>query len=289
MTLVKVKTPNAECENMKTKFNFIEKLFGKYLAGSGYKCIRKLGSGSYGESYLIENHKGYKMVIKAIFTKHANNIHIMKEAEILEILEDECSKKRVLCHNTVIEYKENGKRGVFLLSEYIKGVDMFTYYYTDFKRQGLEKATCRIILQFLDSIEYIHSKNVVHLDIKPENVMITNKGDLKLIDFGGAAYSPKHTNVDHHTMTRQYIPPGATKENTSYPVAVFRDYYAFIRSMRHDGPTVISPMDVVLKNTKASSKFKKLYELFDIYGITDKNYKRRISDIKRLTKECVLG
>lgn len=49
-----------------------------------------------------------------------------------------------------------------------------------------EKLAANLILQLVNSLEYIHSKNIVHRDIKCENLVISRDGQLKLIDFGSS-------------------------------------------------------------------------------------------------------
>ena len=79
--------------------------------------------------------------------------------------------------------------------EYLKGYDLYKIItlkkYTRFD----EKDMCEIIQQSLKALSFIHSQNIIHHDIKPENVLFANKRDystLKLIDFGLAAKIKRH-------------------------------------------------------------------------------------------------
>lgn len=67
-----------------------------------------------------------------------------------------------------------------------------------------ESCTAVIVRQVLEALSYIHDQNVVHRDVKPENILIASLGDAKrvvLTDFGGAIkFSP--TSAKKHEVKR---------------------------------------------------------------------------------------
>ena len=85
------------------------------------------------------------------------------------------------------------------LMDYVDGetLDKFIEHHPDFfmKKENTEK----IVLQLLDVVGYLHQQQIVHLDLKPSNILITRIGhDVKLIDLG-FSYTDSHTDTMGYT------------------------------------------------------------------------------------------
>lgn len=75
---------------------------------------------------------------------------------------------------------------------------------------GLESRNTRLFLfQLLRGLAYCHRRRVLHRDVKPQNLLISGSGELKLADFGLARAKsvPSHT-YSHEVVTLWYRPPG---------------------------------------------------------------------------------
>ena len=139
--------------------------------------VKSLGSGSFGKVDLYKKDSGEQVVVKRLKSKHQhrtqNGYHMFKnESRILS----------TLIHPSIRRLYESTEYTMTL--EYCEGIDMF-----DFLSAGeLEyEMIGHLFMQLVDAVHYLHSKNIAHLDIKLENIMIdpeTNK--LTLIDFGHA-------------------------------------------------------------------------------------------------------
>lgn len=118
--------------------------------------------------------------------------------------------------------KESNKEEILL--EYIDGPTL-TQFITKNKNTPPKEYYLRVLQIFwmlLDTIEYIHSRGIMHRDINLDNIMINSKGQTKLVDFGVAISGDKTDYPDQGT--RIYIPPSFYVEdqpnelNNSYKV-----------------------------------------------------------------------
>ena len=66
--------------------------------------------------------------------------------------------------------------------EYADGGELFDFIVNSSKID--EREACHIFQQIISGIEYIHKLNVVHRDMKPENLLIDNQKTIKIVDFG---------------------------------------------------------------------------------------------------------
>jgi len=79
---------------------------------------------------------------------------------------------------------------------------------------GLDHRNVRLFLfQLLRGLSYCHKRRVLHRDVKPQNLLISDCGELKLADFGLARAKsvPSHT-YSHEVVTLWYRPPGESKK-----------------------------------------------------------------------------
>ena len=92
--------------------------------------------------------------------------------------------------------------------EYIKGGTLKRLIET--KHSFSENEACIIIEKLLSAIAYIHSKNVCHRDVKPENIMMNDYNDLtslKLVDFGLSAQNFDNFEDSNYCGTYLYMAP----------------------------------------------------------------------------------
>ena len=108
-----------------------------------------------------------------------------------------------LDHPNIVRYlnKGNDSEGIYILTEYVDGLTL-----TDFREKyphyfQKEVNIRKILSQLVSALAYLHSHQIVHLDIKPENILITNNGNsVKLIDLG-LSYSDCYTEITGGTHT----------------------------------------------------------------------------------------
>ncbi|BAU08140.1 protein kinase domain-containing protein [Fischerella sp. NIES-3754] len=157
------------------------------LLNNRYKLLGVLGGGGFGETFLAEDTQmpsGRRCVIKQLKPVVDNpqvyqlvQDRFQREAAILEELGDGSSQIPKL----YAYFIENGQ--FYLVQEYIEGHTLTQI----IQQQGLmsEASVKDILINILPILNYVHSKRMVHRDIKPDNILIRSfDGKPVLIDFG---------------------------------------------------------------------------------------------------------
>jgi serine/threonine protein kinase len=154
-------------------------LIGKII-GNRYRVLREVGSGGMAWVYLAEDVKDdYLIAVKVLYPQFGEDLSYVqrfnREAKLASTLTDPHIVR-------VLDY--GADRDIYyLVMEYIEGQDLRDL----LKDRGpfQWKAALDIIDQLATALEHAHQHNVVHRDIKPQNMMIENdSGLLKVLDFG---------------------------------------------------------------------------------------------------------
>lgn len=179
----------------------------KFIAEK-YQIMRKLAQTNDSEVYLGRDLTEEDVPLVAIkvfkFTENNNMVEMYFKRE--------CDVLSLLRHENIVNILDQGydkKNKIFyIVLEYIEGKTL-----ENIIKEKLLKAYDKenIIKQIFDAINYAHSQNILHRDIKPGNIMITNEGKVKLIDFGiSKIVDSLKTDGDNFTiqsMTYKYASP----------------------------------------------------------------------------------
>ena len=168
-----------------------------------YRLTQKLGEGGMGEVYQAIHSKIGRVVAVKILSQAAHG------PEFVERFLNEARIQAGLQHNNIatlydfLEY--NGKPCIIM--EYIEGQTL-TDCITSWGCLPLTEAI-RYFQSIVEAIDYVHSRGIVHRDIKSNNVKITPLGQVKLLDFGIAksGASPSLTVTGAFIGTLQYLSP----------------------------------------------------------------------------------
>jgi serine/threonine protein kinase len=145
---------------------------------SQYRILNHLGAGGMGEVYLAEDTKlDRKVAIKFLSAESAMD----KGAKKRLIREARAAAK--LDHSNICSiYEVDEEEGrSFIVMQYVEGETLAKL----IARQPLElREALDIAVQMADALAEAHSRGIIHRDIKPQNVMVTARGQVKVLDFG---------------------------------------------------------------------------------------------------------
>jgi len=149
------------------------------LLGGRYEKIKKLGQGSYGEVWLVLDTEAVAedqyYVAKIPFSRGYNNM-FRREAAIC---------RKLAPHPGAVQLVETIEEGgrLILIQEYVRGQTL-----QELLEQGdiLEPVKERLLLKLIDVVAHAHRLQIMHRDIKPNNIMIGPDDTVKLMDYGAA-------------------------------------------------------------------------------------------------------
>ena len=162
---------------------------------------KKLGNGAFATVRLATHIKTNKIVAIKIFDKQK-----LKEKDKIRLEREINILKKVKHRNIVNMYKAiNCKNSIYLIMEYIKGIELFSY--VNQKKRLSEIEACQYYQQIISGIEYLEKLKIVHRDIKLENIIIENKNNIKIIDFGLSNIYPQNNILFSSCGSPCYAPP----------------------------------------------------------------------------------
>lgn len=138
-----------------------------------------MGKGAFGKVNLAIHRLSAKFVAlksinKQFMTEEASKRKVMQEFNIL-------SRTR---HENIVRLYESFEtpQHIVFVMEVCGGGDLLTYVRR--RRKLKEEVACHLFRQVILGLQYCHSKNVLHRDIKLDNILLTSQGTVKICDFG---------------------------------------------------------------------------------------------------------
>ena len=182
-------------------------MIGRIIAGR-YEFVKYLGGGGMSNVYLAkDNILDRKVAVKVI------NIPPYEKEKTVERFEREVQNTTILSHNNIVNVLdvEEDDNCYYLVMEYIDGPTLKEYSIKE-GRLSAEEAI-EMTLQILKGIAHAHHHRIIHRDIKPQNILMTQHGTLKILDFGIArALSETALTETNHVMgSVQYLSPEQAK------------------------------------------------------------------------------
>ncbi len=160
-------------------------LIGSVVAGK-YLVRQYLGSGQMGEVYLADH-----MALNMPFALKRPSPALRGDPEFRQRLIDEARRAVILKQDNVARVHDIVESGedMFVVMEYIEGTTLRARL-DALGRPFSASEFLPIAIQCASALATAHEKRIVHLDVKPENIMLTPAGQVKICDFGVARKLP---------------------------------------------------------------------------------------------------
>jgi serine/threonine protein kinase len=160
---------------------------GQFL--NHYEIARLIGTGGMGEVYLATDTKlnrqvALKVLHPNLFSDNQANRRLVREAQAAAILDHP--------HICAIHEISETDEGSFIVMQYVEGETLADVLA---ERLTVEKSL-DLAIQIADALSEAHAHSIIHRDIKPANIIVTEKGQAKVLDFGLAKFIEAESQED---------------------------------------------------------------------------------------------
>lgn len=214
-----------------------------------FEVIKSLGKGKEGEVFLAHDPQlGRQVAIKTLAPNSNNFDDLLQEARAISKLQ----------HPNIVNLFDVGEHDYkpYLVYAYVEGMTLDQFIKSQ-KTLNFSQ-TAQMILALLDAIEYAHQQGMLHLNLKPSNIMINHAGQPLIMDFGLASTlsAPSSSNASNiPSSTSSYIAPEVA---TGKPATFSADLYSigailYEISTGHSFHNVSKAIEVLQQNADKST------------------------------------
>jgi len=193
-----------------------------------YRLLHELGSGGMGTVWLAERADG--MMKRPVALKLPHVSFMARRAGLVERLAREREILATLSHPNIATLYDAGVAAdgqLYLALEYVAGEPIDRYCES---RHLQTRARVELFLQVAKAVAHAHAKLVVHRDLKPSNILVTQEGQVRLLDFGiakllddGVAKQTALTELSGRALTPDYASP---EQILGLPITIASDVYS---------------------------------------------------------------
>lgn len=196
----------------------------------GYAILEKLGKGSMGLVF-----KGKQLSVNRVVAIKILLDSLAKNKEFIQRFEREAQIAAKLSHNNIVNAIDAGEAGgrFFFVMEYVEGPTIKDF--LDKHKVFEEKEAVRIAMAVAEALKHANQRGLIHRDVKPENVILTNDGGVKLADLGLARLTNDETwglaEAGMAIGTPYYISPEQVRGQTDIDIRA--DIYSLGATLYH--------------------------------------------------------
>lgn len=194
-----------------------------YLLGGRYKIISVLGEGGMANVYLAED-----IILQRKVAVKVLRLDLQKDPQTIQRFQREALATSELSHPHIVSILDVGSdhNQHYLVMEYVDGPDLEEYIQ---KNSPIPfPKVINIMDQILSAMALAHRHNVIHRDLKPQNILMDKKGNIKIVDFGIAVALNQSTMTQTNTAigSVHYMSPEqargsmATKQSDIYSLGI---------------------------------------------------------------------
>lgn len=172
------------------------------MLGDRYEIIELVGSGGMSEVYKAKDHKLNRYVaVKVLKREFSDDRNFVSKFRV------EAQSAAGLSHPNIVNVYDVGEdEGIYyIVMEFVEGITLKEYI-MDHGRLTAEQAL-DFALQIASGIEVAHQNHTIHRDIKPQNIIVSRNGTLKVTDFGIARAATSNTVASNAMGSVHYISP----------------------------------------------------------------------------------
>ena len=160
---------------------------GSFLSDR-YEILSKVGAGGMSDVYKAKDHILSRFVAIKVLKQEFS-----EDSSFVTKFRAEAQSAAGLEHPNIVNiYDVGSENGMYyIVMEYVEGITLKTY--IEKKGQLSFKESASIAIQVARGIESAHNKNIIHRDIKPQNIIISTEGKVKVTDFGIAKATSSNT------------------------------------------------------------------------------------------------
>ncbi|MEL7223852.1 MAG: serine/threonine-protein kinase [Cyanobacteria bacterium J06576_12] len=185
-------------------------LIGKQLQGGKYKLEAVLGRGGFGLTFRAhQNYLDQRVVIKTLNESFWSALNL---AELQKQFQDEARRLALCSHPNVVRVSDFfiEDQLPYMVMDYIPGRSLYDRVLPANRSANplSEPVAVRYIAQIAKALQAVHSKGLLHRDVKPQNIMIHQlTGEAVLIDFGIARELTQNPNKTHTSIVSEGYAP----------------------------------------------------------------------------------
>ena len=167
-----------------------------------YEIIGRVGAGGMSDVYKAKDHKLNRNVAMKVLKQEYS-----KDKNFVSKFRVEAQSAASLIHPNIVNVYDVGEDDglYYIVMELIEGITL--KHYIEKKEKLTYRETISIAIQIANGIECAHNNQIVHRDIKPQNIMISREGKVKVTDFGIARAASANTINGNAMGSVHYISP----------------------------------------------------------------------------------